>query len=75
MDTRAAAFYRPELQALLPLFLFENAARLDKLTAINLTHKSGLHVSVFLSSLLFVITTDGREKGGRGGGECQESTL
>ena len=48
MDTRAvaAAFYRPEL--LLPppppLFLFEYAARFNKLSAINLMHWNALHV-------------------------------
>lgn len=52
MDTRAvaAAFYRPELQPLLPLFLFENAARLNELSAINLTHRNALHVSGFRST-------------------------
>lgn len=52
MDTRAvaAAFYRQEQQALPPLFLFENAARLNKLSAINLAHRNALHVSGFLST-------------------------
>lgn len=53
MDTRAvaAAFYRPE-----PLFLFENAARLNELSAINLTHRNALHVSGFSLHLFCVIT-------------------
>lgn len=54
MDTRAvaAAFYRPEQQPLLSLFLFENAARLNELSAINLTHRNALHVSSFHSTFI-----------------------
>lgn len=61
MDTRAvaAAFYRPELQPLLPLFLFENAARLNELSAINLTHFACLRLSLHL---LCVITLRGQKK-------------
>lgn len=53
MDTRAvaSAFYRPEPEPLPRLFLFENAARLNELSAINLTHTRILCMSqVFRST-------------------------
>lgn len=54
MDIRAVA---ADLQPLLPLFLFERAARLNKLSAVNLIHSSGLPVQGFLRlHLLCVIS-------------------
>lgn len=60
MDTRAvaAASYRPALQ---PLFLFKNAARLNKPFAINPTHWDALHVSGLLH-LPCAITLGGQNK-------------